>query len=171
MGRARRTERGERGRQKESQEAGEREREEGQKGRGGRRKQKQQQLEKPESGKKWGVVNRALAGSPTAPPPSALPPCPPGLSLHLTATPIAEHHEAGQGSRKPSGGWGGGEQSGSCALGRDVLKLGVRGRYAGPTRGLEVRGGSPRIPREPAPGQTQLPAPGVWNGQCLATGI
>lgn len=91
MGRARRTERGEEGRK--SRKRLEREREKGQKGRGGRRKQKQQQLEKPESGKKWGVVNRALAGSPTAP--LIAPTCPPGLSLHLIVTRLAWHHDRG----------------------------------------------------------------------------
>lgn len=89
MGRARRTERGQEGRK--SRKRLEREREKGQKGRGGRRKQKQQQLEKPESGKKWGVVNRALAGSPTAP--LIAPTCPPGPSLHLIATGLVWHHD------------------------------------------------------------------------------
>lgn len=92
MGRARRTERGEEGRK--SRKRLERERERGQKGRGGRRKQKQQQLEKPESGRKWGVVNRALAGSPTAP--LTAPACSPGLRLHLTATRLAWHHNDGR---------------------------------------------------------------------------
>lgn len=68
-----------------------REREKGQRGRGGKGEEKQQQLEKPESGKKWGVVNRALTVSPTAPPRQF--PLPSLLSLHLISSHLAWHHD------------------------------------------------------------------------------
>lgn len=185
MGRARRTERGEEGRK--SRKRLERERERGQKGRGGRRKQKQQQLEKPESGRKWGVVNRALAGSPTAP--LTAPACSPGLGLHLTATRLAWHHNDGRAMSEAA------ERPPQQAMRRQAKLEGWKSvswigrsytsKYMGGTPQLRTRSGgrvrhTSSLRERPTPGQAELPTLrasvewpmldpwGLSKGQCLA---
>lgn len=91
MGRARRTERGEEGRKSRKRLERERERTE--------RERREEKTEATIVGKtrkwpEWGVMNRALAGSPTAP--LTAPTCP-GLSVHLIATRLAWHYDRGRG--------------------------------------------------------------------------